>query len=266
MEFCMSNLYHIIEGDGAKYENLPLTMGEPLLAVSETGNLICFPSVVFDGDRDILSIDSMPNFQPGMNVSKLLSKKSFKYFLQLRHGCFFLTKPTQAFEIGCKYKPISARFLYTGHDEPYKIILSQNQDSEVERYLSRELFGLSSDELITLLSRLEKTLYQDNNEFDYDQFPRLSRSRKSNFCEHSGIWIPKYFPYISFAPSGELHSHIALYTFYQFLKLLLVSDRAKDEIAQDCILNNTLSSLNSINPVKNMGYLLTQPYFYGSGF
>jgi len=87
--------------------------------------------------------------------------------------------------------------------------------------VTRYIWGLTHDELDYFLRVYAEVFGAFVSNLDY-QYPRLTRSRCDNYCEITDLWIPKYFPYITFNGSGFIFSHVSLFGFYQYIRMLLV--------------------------------------------
>jgi hypothetical protein len=104
--------------------------------------------------------------------------------------------------------------------------------ADVRDYVERELFGLTSSELTTLLDAC-RTVYEQQLEQTLIYRPlyrgqafRLTYSHSGpHTCDLSGAWIPPGFPCICFDPYGDgsCYNHISLAGFYQQLRLMLVT-------------------------------------------
>jgi hypothetical protein len=113
--------------------------------------------------------------------------------------------------------------------------------------LTRKVFGLTCNELETVLEGYAKTLGRYNL---YFQYPRLTRSMRSeNFCDLTDLWIPEQFPYITFQESGYDFSHISLWGFYRHIQLLIektVSSRLGQALLVAGVNEATLQALINI--------------------
>lgn len=132
---------------------------------------------------------------------------------------------------------------YFGIEKRIKTEHSPHFEENIE--LSRECFGLSYSELKSLVKWYAQTLGTFNS---YSQYPRLTRStKKDNFCDITGMWIPAGFPYITFNDSGYDLSHVSLHGFYRHISTIFsmgteafVSEIFEDKSIHEDILNQVL--------------------------
>lgn len=103
------------------------------------------------------------------------------------------------------FLPETCRCDYGGWDA------EQNYSSEI----TIEAFGFEMHELEHLIE-----IYDNINCAQYGVRGRITFSKKDNSCDLTGATIPNNFPYITFAESPHLYSHVSLYGFYSMLRFI----------------------------------------------
>lgn len=84
--------------------------------------------------------------------------------------------------------------------------------------LTRQFFGLTFDELTSLVSS-----YETASGHQRCGPARVTCSLKYNTCDLTGALIPREFPYITFTNSDFIWSHISLSGFYSHIAFLLMN-------------------------------------------
>jgi hypothetical protein len=84
--------------------------------------------------------------------------------------------------------------------------------------LTREFFGLTFDDLQTLIRAYEHAAGHTST-----GSARITCSLKQNTCDLTGALIPREFPYLTFAGSDFIWSHISLSGFYTHVAFLAMS-------------------------------------------
>lgn len=197
-----------------------ITIGEKYggeIFVSEYDELFCYSGVLkIADDRSIDILNKWPINMIGKHSSDILNAKGIINFIRIVDGRIVLDDFVDAQWCSDKlFKKIKATVSYPSVESYYSVIVNNDEDE----VLTRAVFGLTYSELSRLTECYAKALGVFNG---YQQYPRVTRSIQSaNRCDITGAWIPKNYPYITFAESDRDLSHISLWGFYRHIQLLM---------------------------------------------
>lgn len=97
-------------------------------------------------------------------------------------------------------------------------VVTNPQERDVHKDLTRSIFGLTQDELNNFLY-VFSSLFQSFSAITHKPCT-TSSNLLDNVCELSGRWIPLSFPYVSYDDINHSYAHISLAGFYALVSLL----------------------------------------------
>ena len=195
-----------------------ITIGEhfPQVFISESDEVFCYTGICLNEAKQYEESPFMqPFYMHGLHSTDKTISIKIKSFYRLVNGCIVLDDYLDSeFYNDSFYKKIDCSIRFPYPDNYYSILINHQEDKD----LTRAVFGLTAEELTTLLQAYSKTMGTYN---EYYSYPKLTRSpRNTNFCDITNLWIPARFPYIAFAESGYDFSHVSLFCFYRHIQLL----------------------------------------------
>ncbi len=234
----MGKIYEKIKEEEILCKDVVVPEYFPAIYIDEYDNVYCYAGII---DKNRFLFGSCPYWLKGRKPKEI--NNSIRGYFRIKNGKILQDKKfideKNSFNEKAKFKMIPAHVHFPApQDMTFGIYSSTYQDLEKE--LTAKVFGISYDDLLEIL-------YQYNNIFKvaqktyFNNYPKITRSIKNNnYCDLSGMWIPKEFPYIAFCESDYYYSHISLYGFYQHMKFITSCDI-------DSIISKQLIS-NGLNP------------------
>lgn len=195
-----------------------ITIGEyfPEIFISDTDTIFCYSGICMS-DMERRSRDSFmrPYYMRGMHSTDKKISKEITGFYRIVDGCIVLDNYIDAnFYSKHLYKKIDCGIRFPAPDNYYAVLVNGEEDA----YLTREIFGLTHEEITSLLEAYAEVMGTNRI---YSAYPRLTKSPRSvNYCDITELWIPEGFPYVAFNDSGYHFSHVSLWGFYRHIQLL----------------------------------------------
>ncbi len=188
----------------------------PEVFVSDLDIVFYYPGICLNdfGRRSMTSF-VYPYYMSGKHSTDKNIAKEIKGFYRIIGGCVMLDRYMDDGAYSkCLFKKIDCGVRFPCTDNYYAVFVNQKEDAE----LTREIFGLTHQEITSLLEAYGKTMGTHPKHFSY---PKLTKSsRNTNFCDLTDLWIPERFPYIAFTTNGCDFSHVSLWGFYRHIQLL----------------------------------------------
>ena len=192
-----------------------ITIGNhfPEVFVSETDEVFCYLGICLNDESRKYTFMHPYYMQRKHSTDKKIAKE-IRGFYRLAEGCIIMDQYVDSGFRGDRlYKRLDVGIRFPYPDTYYAVLVDQKEDIE----LTRTIFGLTCDELETVLEAYSKIV---GSYSEYITYPKLTRSMKSmNYCDMTEVWIPEKFPYIAFSESGYEFSHISLWGFYRHVQL-----------------------------------------------
>lgn len=217
----MGKLYEKIDEEEIQCKDIILPKHFPAIYIDEYDEVYCYYGII---DQNRFLLKSYPYWLKEIKPSE--AKKSIRGYFRIKNGLiledktYMDEKHGHNSQIKCK-KIVCGLELPRSMNNPYGIYYSK--DKEIERELTRKVFGIAYDELSKLLYHYNK-VFEIVPESYYSRYPSITRSVKSdNYCDITNMWIPANFPYIAFHESGYMYSHISLYGFCEQVKFMTQS-------------------------------------------
>ena len=209
-----------------KGNNITISDQFPVLYISDTDEVFCYPGVCMKDDARKMSFIH-PYYMWGKHSTDKNITEKIQGFYRIVEGCIVLDEYVDnKFWGNYTYKKIAVGLRFPHPDTYFAVLVNGAEDED----LTRAVFGLTYDELKTVLGAYAGTL---GNQSEYFAYPKLTRSiRSNNFCDMNDLWIPEKFPYVAFSESGYEFSHVSLWGFYRHIQLLTA-----------CKLNSSVSQL-----------------------
>ncbi len=214
----MGNLYETIKEEEIMYKDILLPERFPALYIDKYDEVYCYYGII-DNNRFVLR--SYPYYLKEAKPSE--AKKYLRGYFRIKNGIIlndkkFINEENSFYEKE-KYKKIPSYMqLPSTNNNPYGIYCSKYEN--IEKELSRKVFGLSYNELSELIYHYNE-IFQIVPKTYHNKYPSITRSvNNDNYCDITQMWIPANFPYIAFAESGYYYSHISLYGFYEHVKFI----------------------------------------------
>ena len=215
----MGELFDCYNAEPTKGKDITIGDRFPMVFISDRDEVFCYLGVQLYNDIDkshILCVS--PHHICKKHSTDTSVAKKIKGFYRLVGGCIILDEYVDGdYQKEHLYKKLNVSVrLATPGSCYYGIWKSYAEEEEV---LTRKVFGLTYDELTSLLEVYAKAM---NTHYDSFAYPKLTRSVQSDhFCDISELWIPRTFPYVAFTDSGYDFSHVSLFGFYRHLQLLV---------------------------------------------
>lgn len=180
----------------------------PEIYISEKDEIFCYPKLIMGRHSQV---------KESSVFDSTISIDSPKFY-RIIDGCILLDKYINTDFYGTHlYKKIDCGIRFPMPDNYYAVFVNGEED----KYLTREIFGLTHEEITVLLKAYAKVMDFDH---EYSSYPRLTKSpRTVNYCDATDLWIPEKFPYVAFDDSGYFFSHISLWGFYRHIQLLTLN-------------------------------------------
>ncbi len=223
----------------------------PIVYERRGGGAIAYLGAISKTNTD-MNIECCPYWIRGKHSTDDVVKDAVLGFYRLENGIIFKDRfiddyPLNPYEV----IPDKAYIYLPNSTSTYYGIFEKDTD-EINSAQTQRIFGLTYEDLDQVLEAYGYIFGHGNI---YRRYPQITRStQRNNCCDLSGAWIPKGFPYITFAESGYSFSHVSLSGFYQHLKLLLLA-RSKSGIWQkmlECGIDEKL--LNQIIEINDWPY------------
>lgn len=215
----MTDLFERYDVPSQKSSEIVITDHSHNIYVSESDEVFCYVGIIFnDEQRSGVNLNGFPYFMCGKHSTDMKWAGKIKGFLRIINGCIVIGDYVDnKYNSKEKYKLVNRFVRYPIAGTYYGVMECEKIIEDVE--LTRKVFGLTYDELESVVECYAKVLGIYN---EYDQYPRLTRSvRSSNRCDLTDLWIPEKFPYITFKESGYDFSHVSLWGFYRHIQLLM---------------------------------------------
>ena len=195
-----------------------ITIGDSFFQVfiSLSDEVFCYTGVC-KNKKDVYeqSLFVHPYYMTGKHSTDKEISEKVKGFYRIIDGYVTLDDYVDSEKYGTRlYKRLDCRIKFPYPDNYYAIFVNNEEDCDV----TRKVFGLTYEEIISLLDAYALTM---GTYHEYGSYPRLTRSpRSANYCDITETWIPEGFPYIAFKDSGYDFSHVSLFGFYRHIQLL----------------------------------------------
>lgn len=217
-----SNLYESITSDVKLGSEIHIDDRDDLFFVSERNHVFCYTGIQFKNGRNV-SISCIPS--PEYIYSEI---DNISNFITIENGCLlFNTFINVGYYKEQLFKQINCILNLPSSISSYYSVENYIDENNGRKYeknseMTIEVFGLCYEELDALLNAYSKVVGSFSQ---YDRYPRITRSiKKDNFCNLTGLWIPKKFPYITFNAGNCDFSHVSLWGFYRYIGLLSCHD------------------------------------------
>lgn len=214
----MGKLYEKIDEEEIMCKDILLPEYFPATYIDQYDEIYCYYGII---DKDRFLLHSYPYWLKGIKPSE--AKKNIRGYFRIKKGLIIEDKTFMDEKHGhnsqAKCKKIECGLeLLRSMNNPYGIYYSK--DKEIEKELTRKVFGITYEELAKLLYHYNK-VFEIVPETYYSRYPSITRSVKSdNYCDITNMWIPANFPYIAFQESGYYYSHISLYGFCEQVRFI----------------------------------------------
>lgn len=211
----MGELFDRFDVQSKKGKEITIGARFPEVFISDTDEVFCYLGICLN-DEDMCRKASFahPYYMQGKHSTDQKIAKEIQGFYRLTDGCIILDEYVDNRFWGDRtYKKIEVGIRFPYPDTYYAVLVDRKEDKE----LTRAVFGLTYDEIESVLDAYAKTV---GTYSEYLTYPKLTRSmRSANYCDLTDIWIPEKFPYIAFSESGYEFSHISLWGFYRYIQL-----------------------------------------------
>ena len=222
----MGELFERYNVDAAKGKDITIGHCFPEIFVSEKDEVFCYLGICLNDESRSFTF-MHPYYMQGKHSTDKKIAKEIKGFYRLADGCIILDAYVDdAFRGERLYKKLDVGVRFPHPDMYFAVLVDQKEDCQ----LTRAVFGLTCDEIASVLTAYAKIVGTYDEYFSY---PKLTRSiRSMNYCDMTDVWIPEKFPYVAFSESGYKFSHISLWGFYRHIQLFT-----------GCKLGSTISQL-----------------------
>ena len=195
-----------------------ITIGDyfPEIFVSENDEVFCYGGICLsDRERRRQASFMHPYYMIGKHSEDALISDKISAFYRIAEGCIILDNYVDSHLYKERlFKKINAGVRFPQPDSYYAVFADRVEHDG----LTRAVFGLTYEELTSLLEAYAKVM---GTYSDYFTYPKLTRSvRNENCCDMTDAWIPEKFPYIAFSESGYEFSHVSLWAWYRHIQLL----------------------------------------------
>lgn len=212
----MGCLYDSFDVEPIKGKDIAISKYFNEIFISQSDEVFYYAGVYLNDDTlDTKSLFSHPYYMKEKHSTDKEISKDISGFYRIMDGCITLDKYVDdGFYSNKLYKKVSGIIKFPSTYSHYEVIINSNEN----KALTRKIFGLTYDEITSLLEAYAKAM---GTYSEYITCPRLTRSLKnSHYCDLTGVWIPERFPYIAFQEQGYDFSHVSLYGFYRHIQLL----------------------------------------------
>lgn len=207
--------------DVLSYSKQEVTIADrfPAIYISDNDEVFCYTGILFKNEQREPNIRNSSFRVQGKHSTDKTIVNSIKGFYRIINGCIVIDDYIDKQFGEHKYKHINGAVVRFPVSAETDYGVAHVGDFTEDKELTRKIFGLTCSELRKLLVVYANIFGIYNN---YTQYPRLTRSTRSyNFCDMTGLFIPKQFPYIAFDESSYEYSHVSLWGFYNHLGVLL---------------------------------------------
>lgn len=187
------------------------------ILVSENQNVCCYTGVL-SKDEKIFSLRSLSYIYADKKLKDIL--KQIRGLFRIDKGCVVLQEfGDDSFYLEpCLYQKLNLVLRFPTTLNSGFGVFNNIEDWDLNEEITREVFGLTYSELSDFLLKYSQIIGIHS---EYSSYPTITRSTtRDNFCDLTGHWIPKEFPYIKFAPNQCDFDHVSLWGFYRFIKML----------------------------------------------
>ena len=221
--------------------------------ISSNAALYCITSVGRNCDRGP-NVNCIPMPYKGKKLIKMDN------LISLESGCLYYDstfdeKYNRIILNTVHYKYLDAHLsLPSGSKMDYGVVVPfVGNENEGKRYVendqfTRRIFGMTYSELNNLIDGYAEVFNTGNS---YNRYPRITKSgQRDNYCDLTNAWIPKGFPYITFAESDYDFSHVSLYGFYRYMQLLSsrsIRSPLSNALRNSGVHNDIIEILNEIS-------------------
>lgn len=183
--------------------------------VSSYNTISCLGGILFDtDDTEKLELRTWNYYDEPTKKTKKY-KEQIKAYLRIKYGRIYLDYGYKSiFKTEEKFKKLNYEIqLPSSNFETFYSVNENGVYGNQNDDIVREAFGLTMNELDELISLWSQIVGMDCY---YEKFPKLTKSIKcNNYCDITGLWIPKSFPYIKL--DDNLYTHVSLYGFYKYI-------------------------------------------------
>lgn len=201
--------------DAEPIKGKDITIGDcfPEIYISDRDEVLCYPGIYLADERRRRTSFMHPYYMQGRHSTDEQIAKEIRGFYRFADGCVVLDNYVDNRLFNDRtYKRAPEGIRFPCPDTYYAVMVDREED------LTRTLFGLTYEELTSLLEAYAKVM---GTYTEYVTYPKLTRSIHSEiFCDMIGVWIPERFPYIAFNVRHYTFSHVSLWGFYRHVKLL----------------------------------------------
>lgn len=260
----MGHIYEKIEEEEILMKDVILPEHFPAIYIDENDNIYCYHSII---DTDRFLFGSHPYWTKNQKPKKI--KNQIRGYFVMEQGSIlksdhFIDEETYSNDRKkCKLLPAYVS-LPQPNDSSFGVSCSLKYQ-DLEEKLTREVFGLTYQELKELLDTYNKTFKCIPNSI-YSRFPTITRSLKSdNFCDISDIWIPAKYPYIAFRESEYYYSHISIHAFYEHVKFLTmcnIDSHVAKMLIENGLKKEILENLFRISDYHFLGKRITKEMYF----
>lgn len=211
----MGELFERYDLEPVKGKDIAIGNCFPEFYISDRDEVLCYPGICLADDRRRRASFMHPYYMQGRHSTDEQIAKEIRGFYRFADGCVVLDNYVDnRFFDNCAYKKVQASIRFPCPDTYYGVMVGREEDSD----LTRALFGLTYEELTSLLEAYAKVM---GTYTEYATYSKLTRSiRSENYCDMTDTWIPEKFPYIAFNESNYAFSHVSLWGFYRHVQLL----------------------------------------------
>ena len=222
----MDNLFHRYEAIEQQGSEITIPDYFPAIYVSEDNDIYCYMGIFLNETQRDVRLHMNPYYMHGKHSTDNKFAAQIKGFFRIISGYIAVDHFIDNQYRDMKYKKVDAHISFPVAAETYFGVLINRDEDEM---LTRAIFGSTYSELSSILEGYAKILGTYNM---YTQYPRITRSvRSMNYCDITDVLIPEQFPYVTFGDSGHDFSHVSLWGFYRYIKLLL-SDSTTSQIGK----------------------------------
>ena len=202
--------------DGEVMRGKEITISDCFLNVfiSQSDEVFCYSGICLD-KTDNRSLFMNPYYMAGKHSTDKEISNKITGFYRIVNGYISLDNYVDYGTYSNHfYKRIDCAIRFPHPDNYYAVFVDNQEDED----LTRAIFGLTHEEITSLLDAYAITM---GTYHEYSVYPKLTKSqRSSHSCDITDFWIPERFPYVAFKDSGYDFSHVSLFGFYRHIQLL----------------------------------------------